>query len=112
MMTPVLPRLLAGMRATDHARILVGAGVTRPLASIGAEIIRIAPADTARVALARYVAPFSHDIPCCPEDRFGRAADYCNNHAGKCGLRLNANPSAGQALLRRCVAIGRCGDGK
>ena len=122
MTLPVLPRLFAGIRATNLPLILVGPGVTRRLASTGPEVVGVAPADPARVDLARYVAPFLHDTSCRLADpygmrypladRVGRATDYYNNHAGKCGMRLNVQTPEGQALFRRCVAIGRCGDGK
>ncbi len=113
---PDPPRLLAGIRIIDLTWILVGAGATRILASMGAEVIRIEPTDPRRVDLARYVPPFIPDTPGSSEDpygmtysleeRFDRAGYYFNINTGKRGIRLNMQTPEGKALFRRLVAIG------
>jgi len=65
------PRLLEGVRVTDLTWILVGAGATRLRASMGAEVIRIAPTPLRRVDLARYVPLCLQDTPGPPEDLYG-----------------------------------------
>jgi crotonobetainyl-CoA:carnitine CoA-transferase CaiB-like acyl-CoA transferase len=115
-MTTSVPRLLEGIRVIDLTWILVGAGATRLLASMGAEVIRIEPTDPRRLDLARYVPPFIHDTPGRPDDPYGmefslqeridRAGYYFNNNTGKRGVRLNMNSPQGKELFARLVAIG------
>lgn len=115
-MTTSVPRLLEGIRVIDLTWILVGAGATRLLASMGAEVIRIEPTDPRRLDLARYVPPFIHDTPGYPDDPYGlelaleerldRSGYYFNNNTGKRGVRLNMNTPQGQELFARLVAIG------
>ena len=93
MTAPMPPRLLEGVRVIDLTWILVGAGATRLLASMGDEVMRIEPTDPRRVDLARYVPPFLQDTPGSPEDpygvpfslreRFDRAGYYFNNNPGE-----------------------------
>lgn len=64
------PCLLEGMRVIDLTWILVGAGATRLLASMGAEVIRIEPTDPCRLDLACYVPSFLQDTPGPPEDPY------------------------------------------
>jgi crotonobetainyl-CoA:carnitine CoA-transferase CaiB-like acyl-CoA transferase len=94
----------------------VGAGATRLLASMGAEVIRIEPTDPRQVDLARYLPPFIRDTPGLPDDPFGtafsveekfdRAGYYFNINPGKRGIRLNMNSPEGKELFARLVAIG------
>jgi len=116
MTLPGPPRLLEGIRVIDLTWILVGAGATRLLASMGAEVIRIEPADLYRLDLARYVPPFIPDAPGRPDDpdgssytleeRIDRSGYYFNINTGKRGIRLNMNTSEGKDLFARLVAIG------
>jgi len=78
MTAPALPRLLAGIRIIDLTWILVGAGATRILASMGAEVIRLEPTNPARVDLARFVPPFIQDTPGPPEDPYGLSFSLTN----------------------------------
>ena len=92
MTASMLPRLLESVRVIDLTWILVGAGATRLLASMGAEVMRIEPADPRRLDLARYVPPFLQDTPGPPEDpygmcfslrgRFDRAGYYFDGEVG------------------------------
>lgn len=116
MTLPGLPRLLEGIRVIDLTWILVGAGATRLLASMGAEVIRIEPTDLYRLDLARYVPPFIPDTPGRPDDpdgsfytleeRIDRSGYYFNINTGKRGIRLNMNTPEGKELFARLVAIG------
>ncbi len=65
------PRLLEGVRVIDLTWILVGAGATRLLASMGAQVMRIEPTEPRRVDLARHVPPFLQDTLGPPEDPYG-----------------------------------------
>lgn len=116
MTIPAPPRLLEGIRVIDLTWILVGAGATRLLASMGAEVIRIEPTDLYRLDLARYVPPFIRETPGPPDDpdgseytleeRTDRSGYYFNINTGKRGIRLNMNTPEGKDLFARLVAIG------
>jgi crotonobetainyl-CoA:carnitine CoA-transferase CaiB-like acyl-CoA transferase len=59
MPAPLPPRPLEGVLIIDLTCILVGAGAARMLASMGAEVIRIEPADPPQVDLAMSRAMFT-----------------------------------------------------
>ena len=93
--------------ALDHIRIcdltgqLAGAGATRYLAAVGAEVIRVEdPVRQGRWDLLRGVAPF------IDERRGVELGGAFNSHnVEKLGVTLNLRDERGRELLRRLVAV-------
>jgi crotonobetainyl-CoA:carnitine CoA-transferase CaiB-like acyl-CoA transferase len=92
---------LSGIRICDFSGQLAGAGATRFLAAMGAEVIRIEdPVNEGRWDALRGVAPF------IDERRGGDLGGAFNNHnVGKLGVTLNLRTEAGKELLRELVAL-------
>ncbi len=95
------PGALAGIRICDLTGQLAGAGATKILAALGAEVIRIEdPVRQGRWDILRGTQPFvgSH--------RGVEAGGSFNNHnAGKLGITLNLRDDRAKALLRELVAV-------
>jgi crotonobetainyl-CoA:carnitine CoA-transferase CaiB-like acyl-CoA transferase len=92
---------LSGLRICDFSGQLAGAGATRFLAAMGAEVIRIEdPVTEGSWDVLRGVAPFV-------DDRRGRdfGGAFNNHNVGKLGVTLNLRTDAGKQLLRELVAI-------
>jgi len=101
---PVWPRpepgALAGIRICDFTGQLAGAGATKILAQLGAEVIRIEdPVRQGRWDILRGTQPFVGD------HRGIEAGGSFNNHnAGKLGITLNLRDDRAKDLLRELVA--------
>jgi crotonobetainyl-CoA:carnitine CoA-transferase CaiB-like acyl-CoA transferase len=92
---------LAGLRICDFSGQLAGAGATRFLAALGAEVIRIEdPVTQGYWDALRGMPPFV-------DDRRGRdlGGAFNNHNVGKLGVTLNLRTEAGKDLLRELVAI-------
>jgi crotonobetainyl-CoA:carnitine CoA-transferase CaiB-like acyl-CoA transferase len=111
-----LPGPLTGVRIIDLTWLLVGAGATRLLATLGAEVIRIeAPADGRQDAM-RLRPPYMFEqrgYQADPEEvvlpraeQLDRASHFFNINPGKRGITLNMNHPKGQKLFARLVALG------
>ena len=102
--SPVWPRpepgALAGIRICDFTGQLAGAGATKILAQLGAEVIRIEdPVRQGRWDILRGTQPF------VGEHRGIEAGGSFNNHnAGKLGITLNLRDDRAKDLLRELVA--------
>ncbi|MGP0029390.1 MAG: CaiB/BaiF CoA transferase family protein [Acidimicrobiales bacterium] len=95
------PRALHGLRVCDFSGQLAGAGATRYLAAMGAEVIRIEdPVTQGYWDALRGVAPFV-DERRGPD--FGGA--FNNHNVEKLGVTLNLRTDTGKELLRELVAI-------
>jgi crotonobetainyl-CoA:carnitine CoA-transferase CaiB-like acyl-CoA transferase len=95
------PAALAGLRVCDFSGQLAGAGATRFLAAMGAEVIRIEdPVTEGYWDVLRGVPPFI-------DDRRGRdfGGAFNNHNVGKMGVTLNLRTETGKDLLRELVAI-------
>jgi benzylsuccinate CoA-transferase BbsF subunit len=92
---------LGGIRICDFSGQLAGAGATRFLAAMGAEVIRIEdPATEGSWDVLRGVAPFI-------DERRGRefGGAFNNHNVGKLGVTLNLRMESGQQLLRELIAV-------
>ncbi|WP_419945203.1 CoA transferase [Candidatus Poriferisodalis sp.] len=91
------PGALAGTRICDFTGQLAGAGATKILAALGAEVIRIEdPVRQGRWDILRGTQPF------VGEHRGIEAGGSFNNHnAGKLGLTLNLRDDRAKDLHRR-----------
>jgi crotonobetainyl-CoA:carnitine CoA-transferase CaiB-like acyl-CoA transferase len=116
MTAPKTPGPLAGVRIIDLTWLLVGAGATRMLATLGAEVIRIEAPLPGRLDPMRARGPYMFDPPRqqedpevvdgSPEDLCDRAGNFFNINPGKRGITLNMNHPKGQELFARLVPLG------
>ncbi len=98
---PADARALSGIRICDFSGQLAGAGATRFLAAMGADVIRVEdPVTQGYWDALRGVAPFV-------DDRRGRdlGGAFNNHNVGKFGVTLNLRLQTGKDLLRELVAI-------
>ncbi len=95
------PGALAGIRICDFTGQLAGAGATKILAALGAEVIRIEdPVRQGRWDILRGTQPF------VDEHRGIEAGGSFNNHnAGKLGITLNLRDDRAKELLRDLIAV-------
>ena len=92
---------LTGIRVCDFSGQLAGAGATRFLAAMGAQVIRIEdPVTEGYWDALRGMAPFV-------DERRGRdlGGAFNNHNIEKLGVTLNLRTAAGKDLLRELVAI-------
>jgi crotonobetainyl-CoA:carnitine CoA-transferase CaiB-like acyl-CoA transferase len=92
---------LEHVRVCDFTGQLAGAGATRYLAAMGAEVIRIEdPVRQGRWDILRGAPPF-------PDDRRGieLGGAFNNHNVEKLGVTINLRTDAGRDLLRRLVAV-------
>jgi len=95
------PRALGGIRICDFSGQLAGAGATRFLAAMGAEVIRVEdPATQGSWDVLRGAAPFV-------DERRGRefGGAFNNHNVEKLGVTLNLRLEAGRELLRELIAV-------
>jgi crotonobetainyl-CoA:carnitine CoA-transferase CaiB-like acyl-CoA transferase len=95
------PRALGGIRICDFSGQLAGAGATRFLAAMGAEVIRVEdPVTQGYWDVLRGVPPFL-------DERRGRefGGAFNNHNVEKLGVTLNLRTEAGKELLRELVAV-------
>src|ERR1017187_3893007 len=95
------PRALGGIRICDFSGQLAGAGATRFLAAMGAEVIRVEdPVTDGYWDVLRGVPPFV-------DERRGRefGGAFNNHNVEKLGVTLNLRTEAGKELLRELVAV-------
>jgi len=95
------PSALGGLRICDFSGQLAGAGATRFLAAMGAQVIRIEdPVTQGYWDALRGVAPFV-------DERRGRelGGAFNNHNVGKMGVTLNLRTETGKELLRELVAV-------
>jgi crotonobetainyl-CoA:carnitine CoA-transferase CaiB-like acyl-CoA transferase len=91
---------LAGIRVCDLSGQLAGAGATKYLAAMGAEVIRVEdPVRKGRWDMLRGLAPFV-------DDRRGNelGGGFNNHNIEKLGITLNLKSDAGRALLEELIA--------
>jgi crotonobetainyl-CoA:carnitine CoA-transferase CaiB-like acyl-CoA transferase len=92
---------LAGLRICDLSGQLAGAGATRTLAALGAEVIRVEdPSNHGAWDLLRVAGPF-------PGGEVGtnRSAAFNNHNVGKLGVTLNLRTEKGKQLLDELIAV-------
>jgi crotonobetainyl-CoA:carnitine CoA-transferase CaiB-like acyl-CoA transferase len=92
---------LGGLRICDFSGQLAGAGATRFLAAMGAEVIRVEdPVTQGYWDVLRGVSPFV-------DDRRGTdfGGPFNNDNVEKLGVTLNLRTEAGKELLRELVAV-------
>jgi crotonobetainyl-CoA:carnitine CoA-transferase CaiB-like acyl-CoA transferase len=94
------PRPFAGLRVLDFTRMLAGAGTTRILGILGAEILKIEWPHPPAVDMVRLYGPPVDGIP--GMDRSGFFAQI-NPH--KKSIALDAGTDAGKAILRSLVPL-------
>ena len=94
-------RALEGLRICDFSGQLAGAGATRLLAALGAQVIRIEdPVREGRWDILRGSPPFidgRHDI--------NTGGAFNNHNVEKLGITVDLRQEKGRALVRRLVAI-------
>ncbi len=98
---PTPPRALGGIRICDFSGQLAGAGATRFLAAMGAEVIRVEdPVTQGSWDVLRGAAPFV-------DERRGRefGGAFNNHNVEKLGVTLNLRLEAGRELLRELIAV-------
>ncbi len=115
MPVPKTPGPLAGVRIIDLTWLLVGAGATRMLATLGAEVIRIEAPLPGRMDPMRARGPYMCNPPIAqedpevvegsPEELCDRAGNFFNINPGKRGITLNMNHPTGQELFARLVPL-------
>ena len=95
------PGALAGIRICDFTGQLAGAGATKILAALGAEVIRIEdPVRQGRWDILRGTQPFVGEHRCI------EAGGSFNNHnAEKLGITLNLRDDRAKELLAELVAV-------
>jgi crotonobetainyl-CoA:carnitine CoA-transferase CaiB-like acyl-CoA transferase len=96
-----LPGALSHIRVCDFTGQLAGAGATRQLAALGAQVIRIEdPVNEGRWDVLRGNPPFK-------DERRGRelGGAFNNHNVGKLGVTLNVRTPRGKELLRKLVAV-------
>lgn len=92
---------LDGVRICDLSGQLAGAGSTRTLAALGAEVIRIEdPVRNGRWDLLRGIPPF---VDARRGIELGGA--FNNHNAGKLGVTLNTRTERGRELLGELIAV-------
>jgi benzylsuccinate CoA-transferase BbsF subunit len=98
---PARPRALAGIRVCDFSGQLAGAGATRFLAAMGAEVIRIED------PIAEGYWDVLRGVPPYVDERRGRelGGAFNNHNVEKLGVTLNLRTDAGKQLLRELVAV-------
>lgn len=116
MTVPATPGPLAGVRIIDLTWLLVGAGATRMLATLGAEVIKIEPPPPGRLDPMRLQHPYMFDPPrmqsdpeyvdLTSEEQRDRAGNFFNINPGKRGITLNMNHPKGRELFARLVSLG------
>ena len=97
-------RALSGIRICDFSGQLAGAGATRFLAAMGAEVIRIEdPVTEGYWDALRGVSPFV-------DERRGNdfGGPFNNHNVEKLGVTLNLRTERGRQLLRELVAVSDC----
>jgi crotonobetainyl-CoA:carnitine CoA-transferase CaiB-like acyl-CoA transferase len=109
------PGPLAGIRIVDLSWLLVGAGATRLLATLGAEVIRIEAPLGGRQDPMRLRSPYMFNPPRAQEDpdsvvlppreQGDRAGNFFNINPGKRGITLNMNHPTGRELFARLVPL-------
>src|SRR5439155_16878942 len=103
-MTTTEPRratALTGIRVCDFTGQLAGAGATRYLAAMGAQVIRVEdPVRQGRWDILRGAPPYV-------DDRRGvdLGGPFNNHNVEKLGVTINLRTDAGRDLLRRLVAV-------
>lgn len=116
MTLPTTAGPLAGVRILDLTWLLVGAGATRMLATLGAEVIRVeALIASGRLDPMRLRSPYMFDPPRAQEEPefvdlphaelIDRAGNFFNINPGKRGITLNMNHPVGQELFARLVPL-------
>jgi benzylsuccinate CoA-transferase BbsF subunit len=98
---PAGPRALDGIRICDFSGQLAGAGATRFLAAMGAEVIRIEdPVSEGYWDVLRGAAPFV-------DERRGRelGGAFNNHNVEKLGVTVNLRTEDGRDLLRQLLAV-------
>jgi crotonobetainyl-CoA:carnitine CoA-transferase CaiB-like acyl-CoA transferase len=94
-------RPLRGLRICDLSGQLAGAGATRTLAALGAEVIRVEdPSNNGSWDLLRATGPFPGG-----EAGVNRSVAFNNHNVGKLGVTLNLRTPKGKELLRELVAV-------
>ena len=96
-----MPTALEGLRICDLSGQLAGAGATRFLAAMGAQVIRVEdPVTQGYWDVLRGVSPFV-------DDRRGPdfGGPFNNHNVEKLGITLNLRTDTGKQLLRELVAI-------
>ena len=91
---------LAGIRICDFCGQLAGAGATRLLAALGAEVIRVEdPVRQGMWDVTRAARPFV-------DDRRGvnMSGQFNNHNVGKLGVTINLKNEHGRQVLRRLIA--------
>jgi len=92
---------LAGIRICDFTGQLAGAGATRFLAAMGAEVIRIEdPVRQGRWDILRGAPPFVDD-----RNGLELGGAFNNHNVEKLGITLNLRTDEGRELLGRLVAV-------
>ena len=92
---------LEGLRICDLSGQLAGAGATRTLAALGAEVIRVEdPSNRGAWDLLRVAGPF-------PGGQVGtnRSAAFNNHNVGKLGVTLNLRTAKGKELLEELIVV-------
>ncbi len=116
---PATPGPLAGVRIIDLTWLLVGAGATRMLATLGAEVIKIEPPSPGRLDPMRLRHPYMFNPPRVqpepeyvdmpPEAQWDRAGNFFNINPQTRHSPQYEPPQKGAIYP---VAARRCGDGK
>ncbi len=94
-------RALSHLRICDFSGQLAGAGATRFLAALGAQVIRIEdPVREGRWDILRGIPPF-------PDERRGinLGGAFNNHNVEKLGITLNLRTERARDLLRRLIAV-------
>lgn len=98
------PAALAGVRICDFCGQLAGAGATKWLAALGAEVIRIEdPVRQGRWDILRGIGPFV-------DERRGLelGGGFNNHNVEKLGITLNLRTDRGKALLTELIRQSDC----
>jgi crotonobetainyl-CoA:carnitine CoA-transferase CaiB-like acyl-CoA transferase len=91
---------LEGIRICDLSGQLAGAGATRYLAAMGAEVIRVEdPVRRGRWDILRGFPPFKDGVP-----GIERGGGFHNHNVGKLGVTINLRLERGRELLRELIA--------
>jgi crotonobetainyl-CoA:carnitine CoA-transferase CaiB-like acyl-CoA transferase len=91
---------LAGIRVCDLSGQLAGAGATRYLAAMGAEVIRVEdPVRRGRWDILRGLPPFKDG-----KSGLERGGGFNNHNVGKQGVTINLRLERGRELLRELIA--------
>jgi crotonobetainyl-CoA:carnitine CoA-transferase CaiB-like acyl-CoA transferase len=99
-MTAMSPPPLAGVRVVDMTRFLAGAGATRILGNLGAEVIKVEWPHFPALDLMRVLPPFANGEP-----GLNRSGFFNQINVDKLSISLNMKTDRGRSIAERLIGV-------